>query len=68
LFPLLISMWTNLLTALALVFILEGIMPFVNPEGLRRIFAWAAQLDNATLRFAGISSMLAGLVLLYFVR
>ena len=61
-------MWTDLLTALALVLVLEGIMPFINPDGLRRMFALGAKLDNATLRFIGLSSMLLGLVLLYFVR
>ncbi|MBI2995002.1 MAG: DUF2065 domain-containing protein [Gammaproteobacteria bacterium] len=61
-------MWSNLLTALALVFVLEGIMPFVNPDGLRRMFVLGAQLDNATLRFIGLSSMLVGVILLYFVH
>jgi len=61
-------MWIQLLTALALVFILEGIMPFINPDGLRRMFLLAARLDNATLRFIGISSMLLGLILLYIIR
>jgi uncharacterized protein YjeT (DUF2065 family) len=61
-------MWTDLITAVALVFILEGIMPFINPEGLRRMFVLATQLDNATLRFIGISSMLLGLIILYIVR
>ena len=61
-------MWTDLLTGLALVFIIEGIMPFVNPDGLRKIFLMAVQLDNATLRFIGITSMLLGLILLYLIR
>ena len=61
-------MWTDLLTGLALVFILEGIMPFVNPDGLRKMFMMAVQLDNATLRFIGITSMLLGLLLLYLIR
>lgn len=61
-------MWLDLLTALALVFILEGIMPFINPEGLRKMFLLAVQLNNTTLRFIGISSMLLGLVILYIVR
>ncbi len=61
-------MWTDLFTAIALVFILEGIMPFINPDGLRKMFMMAVQLDNTTLRFIGLSSMIAGLVLLYFVR
>ena len=61
-------MWTDLLSAIALVFILEGITPFINPEALRRIFLMAAQLDNNTLRFIGLSSMILGLIILYFVR
>ena len=60
-------MWTDLLTALALVFILEGIMPFLNPEAVRRLFLMAAKLDNSTFRFVGLSSMLLGLVVLYLV-
>lgn len=43
-------------------------MPFVNPEGLRRMFVLGAKLDNATLRFIGLSSMLLGVILLYFIR
>ncbi len=43
-------------------------MPFLNPEGLRKVFLTAIQMDNKTLRFLGISSMLAGLILLYIVR
>jgi hypothetical protein len=61
-------MWNDLLTALALVLVIEGIMPFANPEGLRRMFALATQLDNSTLRFIGLTSMCLGLVLLYLVR
>ena len=61
-------MWTELLSAIALVFILEGIVPFINPDGLRKMYMLALQLDNNTLRFIGLTSMLSGLLLLYFVR
>ncbi len=61
-------MWVDLLTAIALVFVIEGIMPFINPDGLRRMFLMAAQLDNRTLRFAGLASMILGLIFLYLVR
>ncbi|GJM05957.1 MAG: membrane protein [marine bacterium B5-7] len=60
--------FSDLLSALALVFILEGLMPFLNPEGIRKVFLAAAQMDNQTLRFLGVSSMLVGLILLYIVR
>lgn len=61
-------MWTELLSAVALVFILEGIMPFVNPNWIKRVFLAASQMDNTALRFIGISSMLIGVILLYIVR
>jgi uncharacterized protein YjeT (DUF2065 family) len=61
-------MWTELLSALALVFILEGILPFVNPEWIKRMFLAASQMDNTNLRFIGVSSMLFGVLLLYIVR
>ena len=60
--------FSDLLTAIALVFIFEGLMPFLNPDGLRKVFQIAAQLDNQKLRFLGITSMLFGIVLLYIVR
>jgi uncharacterized protein YjeT (DUF2065 family) len=61
-------MWTDLLTALALVLIIEGIMPFVNPEGSRKMFLMASQMNNSNLRTIGFVSMLVGLVFLYLVR
>jgi uncharacterized protein YjeT (DUF2065 family) len=50
--------FSDLLAALALVFILEGLSPFLNPEGIRKVFLAAAHMDNQTLRFLGVSSML----------
>ena len=61
-------MWSELLIAFALVLVIEGIMPFINPEGLKKVFIMASQMDNATLRFAGLTSMLLGVVLLYIVH
>jgi len=60
--------FSDLLAALALLFIFEGLMPFLNPDGLRKVFQVVAQLDNQKLRFLGITSMLFGIVLLYIVR
>ncbi len=60
--------FSDLLAALALVFVLEGLMPFINPDGIRKVFLLAAQMDNQTLRFMGLTSMLIGVILLYIVR
>ena len=61
-------MWVDLLTAFSLVLVIEGIMPFINPAGLRKMMVVVAQMDDSTLRFIGLSSMMAGLILLYLVR
>ncbi len=61
-------MWQDLLTAIALLLVIEGIIPFLNPDALRRMLAMMAQMDNRSLRVAGLLSMLSGVVLLYLVR
>lgn len=52
--------------ALALVLVLEGLFPFLSPGGWRRTFLQLLQLRDGQLRFFGLSSILIGLVLLYF--
>jgi len=60
-------MWQDLLTALALMLVIEGILPFLNPAGMRRTLLMVTQMDDSVLRWVGLSSMLLGLLLLYFV-
>lgn len=60
--------WADLLTALALILVLEGIFPFVNPGGLRRTLLQAAEMPDKLLRGIGLVSMLIGVLLLYLVR
>ncbi len=60
--------WYDLLAALALVLVLEGIFPFVNPAGMRRKLEMISRLDDGQLRTIGIVSMAIGLALLFFVR
>lgn len=60
--------WADFLAALALVLVIEGIIPFINPQSLRRMMESVAQLDDRALRIAGLVSMVAGVVMLYIVR
>ena len=60
--------WTDLLAALALVLVIEGMVPFLNPQSLRRMVVMVAQLDDRTLRITGLVSMIIGVVLLTLVR
>jgi len=58
----------DLLTALALMMVLEGVLPAANPGALRRAFLQAAEMDDRSLRTAGFLSMGIGVLLLYGVR
>ena len=60
--------WTDLLAALAILLVLEGLLPFLNPGATQRVLAQMSKLDVRELRMAGLVSMIAGLVLLFFVR
>jgi uncharacterized protein YjeT (DUF2065 family) len=60
--------WTDLLSAIALLMVIEGLMPFANPRGSRRTMAMLAQMPDEKLRIVGLASMIAGLLLLWFVR
>jgi hypothetical protein len=61
-------MWHELLVALALLFVIEGVWPFLNPDGLRRALLSVASQDDRSLRTAGLISMVVGVVLLYLVN
>jgi uncharacterized protein len=54
-------------SALALVLILEGLLPFLNPGAWRRVFERALQMTDGQIRLLGLSSLVAGsLILLVF--
>jgi uncharacterized protein YjeT (DUF2065 family) len=53
---------------LALMLVIEGIMPFLFPAQWRETFRRLVLLSDGQLRFIGITSMLAGLLLLYWVK
>lgn len=61
-------MWQDLLAALALVLIIEGMLPFLNPTGFRRTMQMLSQVEEPNLRFAGLTAMIVGCLLLYLVR
>ena len=60
--------WNDLLTAIALVLVIEGVMPFINPGAWRQTMLQASQLPDKVLRGLGFASMLFGVVLLYIFR
>ena len=52
------------LTALALVLILEGLLPFLAPAQWRKIFLQIAEMADGQIRFMGAGALVLGLVLL----
>ena len=59
---------SDLLAALALFFVLEGIVPFLNPNGMKRALEKLITLGDRELRIAGLGSMLVGVAILFIVR
>ncbi len=57
-----------LLMAFALVLVIEGILPFLVPGLWRETFRRLIEMSDGQIRFIGLTSMLAGLLLLYLVR
>jgi uncharacterized protein YjeT (DUF2065 family) len=61
-------MWEELWIALALIFVIEGVMPFLNPTGWRKTLRQISEMEDKTLRIIGLSSMIFGVILLYLVN
>ena len=56
------------LMALALMLILEGVLPFLAPNLWRDTFRKITQMSDGQIRFVGLSSMIVGLLLLLWAR
>jgi uncharacterized protein YjeT (DUF2065 family) len=61
-------MWDDLIRAIALVLVLEGILPFLSPDGWRQAMIQAGRLSDKALRTVGFVSMLFGVLILYLTR
>jgi uncharacterized protein YjeT (DUF2065 family) len=61
-------MWHDLLVALSLVMVIEGLLPVLSPRGMRRTWEQMSRLDDRTLRLVGLVSMVAGAVALHVLH
>jgi uncharacterized protein YjeT (DUF2065 family) len=61
-------MATTFLMAFALMLVIEGILPFLFPTQWRETFRRIIQLSDGQIRFFGLSSMIAGLLLLLYAK
>lgn len=61
-------MWHDLLIALALMLVIEGLLPFLNPAGFKQAMQMISQMTDKQLRITGFISMMLGLLLMYIVN
>ena len=61
-------MGTTFIMAFALMLIIEGILPFLLPALWRETFRRITKFSDGQIRFFGLSSMLVGLLILFFLR
>ena len=54
----------DLIRAVALVLVIEGMLPFLSPDGWRQAMIQAGRLNDKTLRIIGFCSMLVGIIIL----
>lgn len=59
---------TEILTAVALVMVIEGILPSLSPHTFKQAMGQILQMPVANLRLYGLTLMAAGALMLYFVR
>jgi uncharacterized protein len=57
-----------LMMAVALMLIIEGLLPFLLPNVWRDAFRRLTEMSDGQIRFVGLSSMLAGLLLLFLTK
>lgn len=57
-----------LVAAIAVMLVIEGILPFTSPRIWREVFRKLTEMSDGQIRFAGLTSMMIGLVILFFTH
>lgn len=60
-------MWSTLGLALAMMLVLEGLLPLVAPASWREMFRRISELRDGQIRFFGLASVLVGLTLIALI-
>ena len=60
--------WNDLWTAIALMLIIEGLMPFINPNSFCRMLKVVSEMKEKNIRILGAIWIGLGLATLYWVR
>jgi len=60
--------WLDVVRAMSLVMVIEGILPFLSPKRAREMFSRIATVDDRGLRTIGFLCLLSGLLSLQLVH
>ncbi len=61
-------MWRDIGVAIALLLVIEGIMPFLNPRGVKSALKLLIEMEDRNIRTLGLVLMVAGVILLYVIN
>jgi len=61
-------MLSDLWAAIALVLVIEGLLPALSPGTYRKVVMAMTQMDERSIRITGLVSMIAGALFLYLVK
>ena len=61
-------MWHDVGIALCLLLVIEGVVPFLYPRRWREMVVMLSEIDDRSMRIAGLASMLLGVGLLYLIN
>lgn len=56
------------LTALALILVIEGVIYALFPEGMKKIMAAMQEIPASTLRSFGMSAAISGVIIVWLIR
>jgi uncharacterized protein YjeT (DUF2065 family) len=60
--------WSDLFAGLSFYLVIEGLLAFTNPAGLKRLLSRIVTLGDTDLRRSGFASVVLGILLLYWIR
>ena len=60
--------WTDFLTALGLVFVIEGVAYALFPEGFKKLFIAVIEHPVAKLRAMGLMGVIVGVAIIWIAR
>ena len=61
-------MWEQIGIAIALLLVIEGIIPFLSPNGWRKTLQAISEMPDEKVRLIGLISMIFGVILLYLIH